>query len=84
MAWGGASDPHQDEAPGCADLSDDVLDVYLEFVRGLRCWRAGRWQQALWEGWYGVHSHWGRHAVGAVRALHHAVREDVPGGGPGR
>src|SRR5262245_3334354 len=36
----------------------------------LNKYRAGRRAQALWEWGFGFEHHWGRHAAGAIRALH--------------
>lgn len=74
-----ASDPYQMHDPGCGELSDGVIDVYCDVAEGLHHWRAGHWREAAWTWRFHFDIHWGAHAVGALRALHHALRRDVAG-----
>jgi hypothetical protein len=65
-----APDPTLDDAPAMGDVGDDLLDVYLEIARGLLHFDNGGAPEALWH-WSRMHrDHWGRHAVGALLALH--------------
>jgi Domain of unknown function (DUF5063) len=66
----------QDETPysDCGDLADDLADIYRDVKPGLRAWASGNdgylrmivfdWKVPLFP------SHWGVHAVDAMRALH--------------
>jgi len=66
----------QDEMPysDCGDLADDLADIYRDIKPGLRAWETNNdgylptivfhWKFSLFE------SHWGVHAVDAMRALH--------------
>jgi hypothetical protein len=58
------------DEPVVGSLSDDLCDVYREVVSGLREYEAGRRAQAVWEWGFGLRHHWGKHATGAIRALH--------------
>jgi hypothetical protein len=63
-------DPLLNEAPCMGDLGDDLLDIYKDIKEGLVLFDAGDANEALWH-WSFLHKiHWGRHAVGALFALH--------------
>lgn len=70
--YGSVFDPHTvpTEVPGLGSLSDDIGDIYRDVVTGLQEYEAGRRAQAVWEWGFGLRSHWGEHATGAIRALH--------------
>jgi hypothetical protein len=75
-ALGGAAtywtvfDPAANEEPGAPSLADDLADVYHDVKRGLMVLDAGDPAEAVWEWHHSFWSHWGRHAVEALRALH--------------
>ncbi len=69
-------DPYELGEPVVGDLDDDLLDVYFDVQRGLTLWesplpKAG----AVWAWRFLFDSHWGDHAIDALRALHRACRE---------
>ena len=52
------------------DIGDDLLDTYKDIRAGLLLFERGEITEALWH-WAFLHRiHWGRHAVGAIFALH--------------
>ena len=52
------------------DIADDLLDTYKDIRAGLLLFERGEATEALWH-WAFLHRiHWGRHAVGAIFALH--------------
>ena len=52
------------------DIADDLLDTYKDIRTGLLLFDRGDTTEALWQ-WTFLHrTHWGRHAVGAIFALH--------------
>ena len=65
------------QSPGIGDLADDLADIYRDIKPGLRAWDANvaeyvsdiifEWKDLLFR------THWGRHAVDALRALHSLV-----------
>lgn len=62
--------PYSKEEPTMGDLGDDLLDIYKDIRSGLMLFEAGDVNDALWH-WSFLHKiHWGRHAVGALFALH--------------
>jgi hypothetical protein len=62
--------PILDDESGMGDVGDDLLDTYLEIARGLLHFDNGSVHEALWH-WSRMHrDHWGKHAVGALVALH--------------
>lgn len=65
-------DPYEMEEPVAGSLSDNLLDVFRDVRRGLRQWEHGEEAAAIW-GWrFSFETHWGDHAVDALRALHRA------------
>jgi Domain of unknown function (DUF5063) len=71
-------DPYDDASAVMPSLSDDVLDIHRELTCGLRAFDAGQVDVAVWEWRFGFDHHWGRHAVGALRALHAAITSHGP------
>ena len=60
--------PPEDHEIG--DLSDDIADIYRDLSAGLALVDAGHEAEAQWEFRFSFLTHWGRHASGAIRALH--------------
>ena len=52
------------------DLADDIADIYRDLSAGLALVDAGNLPEAQWELRFSFIVHWGRHASGAIRALH--------------
>ncbi len=52
-------------------LGDDLADVWRDLKRGLLALHAGsRADDVAWEWRFSFHTHWGRHATEALRAVH--------------
>jgi hypothetical protein len=66
------------EAPGIGSVSDDLADIYRDVATGLRAYERGDRAGAVWEWSFGLHSHWGAHATGAMRALHWWLSNNAP------
>ena len=63
-------DPTLDEEPVMGDIGDDLLDTYKDIKAGCVLLARGQIAEAMWQ-WSFLHRvHWGRHAVGALFALH--------------
>lgn len=63
-------DPLLAEEPTMGDIGDDLLDIYEDVRAGLLLFERGETREAMWH-WSFLHRiHWGRHAVGAMYALH--------------
>lgn len=62
--------PWAAEEVGMGDIGDDALDTYQDVKRGLLLHDAGLPGHALWFWSYMHRMHWGRHAAGAVYAIH--------------
>ena len=63
-------DPSLADGPVMGDIGDDLLDTYKDVRAGLVLFDRGEANEALWH-WSFLHRiHWGRHAVGAMYALH--------------
>ena len=65
----------KDRDPVVGSLVDDLSDMYHDLVAGLRCWKAGDRENAVWLWRFGAESHWGEHATSAMRAMHWLRRE---------
>jgi hypothetical protein len=57
-------------------LSDDLTSIASALAHGLRHYRAGRVQEALWWWQFSYVSSWGHEASGALRALQSVVSHD--------
>jgi hypothetical protein len=68
-------DPYIEADRVVASLSDDLLDVYRDVMRGLALWDAGLPPAAMWEWRFHFEHHWGDHAIDALRALHRAIKQ---------
>lgn len=56
---------------GIGSLCEDLADIWRDLVAGLRALRVGVGvNEVAWEWKFGFESHWGQHAVDAVRVLH--------------
>jgi hypothetical protein len=63
-------DPTLTDESGMGDVGDDLLDIYKDIKLGLLQFESGDANDAFWH-WSFLHKiHWGRHAVGALTALH--------------
>lgn len=63
-------DPLLADEPVMGDIGDDLLDTYKDVRAGLVLFDRGETNEAMWH-WSFLHRiHWGRHAVGAMYALH--------------
>lgn len=62
------------EEPIYGDLADDLADIFGDVKPGLRAWATGNnaYMPSVVNGWKSplFGSHWGVHAVSAMRALH--------------
>lgn len=71
-------DPYVADGLVSPSLSDDILDVYADVIRGLRLWDLDVPREAaIWEWRFHYECHWGDHAIDALRALHRACRRDA-------
>jgi hypothetical protein len=59
-------------------LADDIADIYRNVVTGLRSYDLGHHECAHWQWVTTFQSHWGLHAVDAIRALHHYLTAHNP------
>jgi len=66
-------DPYIQEEPVCGSLADDLSDIAADLQRGIKEYDSGRIGNAVFEWKFGLNSHWGNHAVNALRVLH-AIR----------
>lgn len=66
-------DPYADnEVVGCS-LADDCGDIYRDLQAGLALWNDEHSRiNAIWHWRFTFDTHWGRHAINALHALHHA------------
>ena len=69
--------PGSNEKAVVHDLADDLADIWRDLEQGLKAWDKDpvRYSSAITLGWQSpsMESHWGVHAVSALRALHPLV-----------
>ena len=61
------------EKPVAGALWDDFQDIYRDITPGLKAWESNQDEylhDIAWSWRFELGSHWGRHAVDAMRALH--------------
>jgi hypothetical protein len=60
--------------PGASALvADDLADIWRDLRTGLNAMATeSRWEDVGWERRFGLQTHWGKHAVDALAALHDA------------
>jgi hypothetical protein len=71
-------DPFNDQEPVSPTISDDLEDIYCDVKEGLLAMESSGAvsQNVVWEWKFGLEIHWGRHAVGAIAALHSLVSSE--------
>lgn len=67
-------DPLTDATTVRGSLVDDLADVAVELSHGMRHYRAGRVDEALWWWQYSYLSSWGERATSALRVLQSLLR----------
>ncbi|MFL5731742.1 MAG: DUF5063 domain-containing protein [Chloroflexia bacterium] len=75
-AYWQALEPFEDEQPAAVTLGEDLADMYGDLKRGLIARSKGTERdavEAVWHWRFSFANHWGRHLVGAMRALHYAL-----------
>ena len=65
------------EEPVVADLADDLRDIYLDLQMGLAALESSPWQEAAWIWRNSFCTHWGRHAVSALKVLHGLAMKEI-------
>jgi len=54
-------------------VADDLADIWRDLRTGLNAMATeSRWEDVGWEWRFGLQTHWGKHAVDALAALHDA------------
>jgi uncharacterized protein DUF5063 len=68
-----------EDGPLQTTISDDLADIYCDLQEGLVTLRASSLpsDRIIWEWKFGLESHWGRHAVSAMNALHALATRDL-------
>ena len=59
-----------DDDPMTATLSDDLADIYRDLRRGLGLPGSPLPSRAVWDWRFDFESHWGHHAIDALRTMH--------------
>ena len=63
-------DPTLNDEPVMGNVGDDLLDTYKDIKTGCVLFKQGKPNEALWYWEFLYRVHWGRHAVGALFAVH--------------
>lgn len=67
-------DPHEHgEAPVMSTIGGDLAEIYTDLRQVIRLYEQGHpdaQNGAVWEARFGLTTHWGRHVIEALKALH--------------
>ena len=63
-------DPTKDSEAIYGSLADDIADIYRDLKEGLDDIHLARAEDIIWEWRLGFSSHWGKHAIDALRTIH--------------
>ncbi|MGH9741438.1 MAG: DUF5063 domain-containing protein [Candidatus Acidiferrum sp.] len=72
-------DPTKDDEAIHGSLADDVADIYRDLKPGiyLKGIDQASFRDIIWEWRFGFHSHWGKHAIDALRIFHFLLAETL-------
>lgn len=65
-----------EEKPVTGNVADDLADIYRDIKDGLWLYDNGHRVEAVWEWKQTFNTHWGRHAVSALHALHCYIADE--------
>lgn len=73
--------PVQDKEAIEASLADDIADIYGDVIEGVRLLAkpSANPEEIIWEWRISFHSHWGNHALQALRTLHWMLEDKLSG-----
>ena len=63
-------EPYHLDEPVCGSLTDDILDIYGDVKEGILLYERNEHIEAIWHWKFNFDTHWGHHAVDAIRVLH--------------
>ena len=65
-------DPTKHSEPIYGSLADDFADIYRDLKEGLNLSETHQAmpEDSIWEWRFGYYSHWGKHAIDALRTIH--------------
>jgi hypothetical protein len=73
-------DPTRDDEAVRGSLADDIASIYLDLKNGISRPKAtAPPAEIIYRCRFGFYSHWGWHAMGALRAIHFLLREQLIG-----
>jgi hypothetical protein len=72
-------DPTKDNEAIHGSLADDFADIYRDLKEGLNVGEAHQARPAdnIWHWRFGYYSHWGKHAIDALRTIHFLLEETL-------
>ncbi|GAC1620941.1 MAG: hypothetical protein PVS2B2_19200 [Candidatus Acidiferrum sp.] len=72
-------DPTKDNEAIHGSLADDFADIYRDLKEGLNLSEAHRAlpEDNIWHWRFGYYSHWGKHAIDALRTIHFLLEETL-------
>ena len=72
-------DPTKDHEAIHGSLADDFADIYRDLKEGLRLGDAHQAlpEDKIWHWRLGYYSHWGKHAIDALRTIHFLLEEKL-------
>jgi hypothetical protein len=72
-------DPTKEHEAICGSLADDFADIYRDLKAGLSLGEAHQVppEDNIWHWRLGYYSHWGKHAIDALRTIHFLLEEKL-------
>lgn len=68
--------PLEETKPVFHSLADDLTEIYQDVKAGLSLFEDQNYAEAAWEWRFNFQVNWGRHLVGALRALHEYLSDE--------
>lgn len=68
-------EPREDPEAIRGSLADDIADICRDLKEGIDLGEAGQTpaRDIVFEWWFGFYSHWGKHAIDALRTIHFLI-----------
>ena len=68
-------DPFRDNAPVCGSLMEDLNEIINDLQEGIAAYKNGHYGNAVHVWSLNYNTHWGQHAIDAIKVLHELKRE---------
>jgi hypothetical protein len=78
LYWG-VFDPTKEREAVCGSLADDIADIYRDLKEGIILSESDQalLKDIIWQWRFGFFSHWGNHAMEALRTIHFRLEDSL-------